>query len=228
MRTQVERLATSIPASGVTLEGDLSVPPDPTGAVVFALGSGSSRHSTRHRTLAVQLHEAGLATLLVDLLTTDEEALDARTAELRFDLDLLASRVAAAVSWLDHRIDLARLPLGLLGASTGTGAALIVAATVSSDRVGAVVSRGGRPDLAGSYLPVVRAPTLLIVGGRDDVVLELNRRALDAMTCPKRLEILSGATHLFEEPGSLEAVSALARGWFREHLVQGRRGGRTG
>lgn len=228
MRPGVERLAVRIPTSEVVLDGDLSVPPAPIGVVVFVHGSGSSRHSTRNRAVAAQLHEAGLATLLMDLLTAEEEVLDERTAELRFDLDLLAVRVGAAVSWLESRVDLARLPLGLFGASTGAGAALVAAATYSADRVGAVVSRGGRPDLAGRDLALVRVPTLLIVGGRDDVVLELNRRALDTMTCPKRLEIVSGATHLFEERGALEAVAALARGWFREHLVPGRRDGRTG
>lgn len=221
MKRQIGRRCGQIPAEDVMLTGDLTVPADPAGVVVFAHGSGSSRHSPRNRAVADRLNTAGLATLLMDLLTEEEEAVDVRTAELRFDLDLLAARVAAAVSWLDDDKELTALPVGLFGASTGAAAALVVAATFSAGRVGAVVSRGGRPDLAGEDLALVRCPTLLVVGERDERVLGWNRQALAAMSCPKRLEVVPGATHLFEEPGALEQVSTLASDWFCEHLSAG-------
>jgi dienelactone hydrolase len=226
MRARLERLAVEIPVPGAVLDGDVSFPPAPAGAVIFVHGSGSSRHSPRNEAVAGELHDAGLATLLMDLLTADEERIDVRTAELRFDLDLLATRVGAAVSWVQSNTDLAGVPVGLFGASTGAGAALVAAATFSSERVGAVVSRGGRPDLAGADLGLVRAPTLLIVGERDDVVLRLNRQSLEAMTCSRRLEVVAGATHLFDEPGALEQVASLARDWFCQHLTPATTGGR--
>ena len=206
-----------VPAGPVTLEGNLVVPADARGVVLFAHGSGSSRHSPRNRFVAEVLQEAGLATLLVDLLTTDEEAVDLRTAHLRFDIGLLAERLVGATDWLAHEADTRRLRVGYFGASTGGGAALVAAAE-RPDAVAAVVSRGGRPDLAGSALPRVRAPALLLVGGRDEPVIAMNQDALRQLQCEKRLEIVPGATHLFEEPGALEEVARLARDWFERHL----------
>jgi dienelactone hydrolase len=202
------------------LTGDLTIPADATGVVLFAHGSGSSRLSPRNRFVAQQLNERGLGTLLIDLLTADEEAVDEYTRELRFDIGLLADRLAACVDWLATDNRTSQLPLGLFGASTGAAAALICAAR-QPQRVKAVVSRGGRPDLAGDALPAVRAPTLLIVGGRDELVLELNRRAMALMTAETRLEIVPGATHLFEEPGALERVAELAGDWFAKRLSPG-------
>ncbi len=199
------------------LDGDLTLPPAACGIVVFAHGSGSSRRSPRNRFVADVLHQRGLGTLLFDLLTADEEAIDAYTARLRFDIPLLAGRLVGAADWLRARGDMTKLPVGLFGASTGAGAALVAAA----DRpavVGAVVSRGGRPDLAGAALARVQAPTLLIVGGADTSVLVLNRRAMAALRAPTRLEIVSGATHLFEEPGALQMVAHCAADWFERHL----------
>jgi putative phosphoribosyl transferase len=200
-------------ADSVTLEGDLAVPPGASGVVLFAHGSGSSRHSARNRYVASVLQDAGLATLLIDLLTADEERVDMVTGHLRFDIGLLARRLAGATAWLKTQPAIAALPLGLFGASTGGGAALVAAALRPAD-IRAVVSRGGRPDLAGEYLPVVQAPTLLIVGGDDVPVIPLNRQALAQLKSEKALEIVPGATHLFEEPGALEQVAALARDWF--------------
>jgi dienelactone hydrolase len=208
-----------IPASGVVLEADVVVPPRAQGVVLFAHGSGSSRHSPRNRYVAGELSSAGLAIVLVDLLTAEEERVDTRTGALRFDIDLLATRVAAATDWLVEREPTAGLGLGLFGASTGAAAALVAAATRPS-AVGAVVSRGGRPDLAGEYLRLVHQPTLLIVGERDTVVIELNRKAMERLSSQTRLEIVPGATHLFEEPGTLEQVARLARDWFIRHLQQ--------
>jgi len=207
-----------VPAGGVTLEGTLARPEGARGVVLFAHGSGSSRLSPRNRHVARVLNETALATLLVDLLTPEEEAIDARTAHLRFDISLLAERLVAATDWLADHPDTRSLRVGYFGASTGAAAAL-VAAAVRSDAVGAVVSRGGRPDLAGRALALVRAPTLLIVGGRDAQVLELNREAFAQLTCEKRLEIVPGATHLFEEPGALDRVALLARDWFARYLT---------
>jgi dienelactone hydrolase len=186
--------------------------------VAFAHGSGSSRHSPRNREVAAVLQEAGLATLLADLLTPEEEQADMRTGHLRFDIGLLAGRLVAIADWLSEERRTSPLPLGFFGASTG-GAAALVAAARQPEAVSAVVSRGGRPDLAGVDLGAVRAPTLLIVGGRDDIVLGLNQQALGELRGEKRLEVVPGATHLFEEPGALQAVAALARGWFLEHLI---------
>lgn len=212
----------TVPAGAVTLEGTLAVPDGAHGVVLFAHGSGSSRHSPRNRYVAEELRFGGLATLLVDLLTPSEEAIDNDTRALRFDIDLLAERLAAAVHWLAGENATRGLPLGLFGASTGAAAAL-VAAAAEPDRVSGVVSRGGRPDLAGPALPNVRAPTLLIVGSRDEAVVELNERARARMTAPVELVIVRRATHLFEEPGTLEEVARLTREWFVQHL-RGSRG----
>jgi putative phosphoribosyl transferase len=213
--------AVEIPAGGVRLAGDLVLPPNPRGVVVFAHGSGSGRFSPRNRAVAGVLVGAGLATLLMDLLTSGEEAVDLRTRQLRFDVDLLGRRVIATLDWLGADATTNDLPVGCFGASTGAAAALIAAAERPA-RVGAVVSRGGRPDLAGEALGRVTAPTLLIVGGNDVDVLRLNQAAMAALAGEARLEVVPGATHLFEEPGALERVAALARDWFVEHL-DGRR-----
>lgn len=201
---------------GPALPGDLSIPPRAVGLVLFAHGSGSSRLSTRNRWVAQQLQQHGLATLLFDLLT-EKEAEDRR---LVFDIPLLAQRVVHAMRWAEQREELAGLRLGLFGASTGAAAALVAAAQ-KPQRVAAVVSRGGRPDLALAWLPHVQAPTLLIVGGRDEEVLALNRQALSLLRGHKRLEVVPEATHLFEEPGTLDSVAALAAEWFEQHLVHG-------
>jgi putative phosphoribosyl transferase len=208
-------------AGAAILEGDLRLPPDARGVVLFAHGSGSSRHSPRNRHVAALLNEAKLATLLLDLLTPAEEAIDARTATLRFDIGLLADRLIGATDWLTEQPATRALRIGYFGASTGAAAALVAAAE-RPGVVGAVVSRGGRPDLAGPPLARVRAPTLLIVGGQDVPVIELNRRALAALRCEKQLVIIPGATHLFEEPGALEQVARLAREWFERYLAQAR------
>jgi pimeloyl-ACP methyl ester carboxylesterase len=207
-------------AGRVTLEGDLQIPEGAVGVVLFAHGSGSSRHSTRNRYVAGQLQSAGLATLLIDLLTLEEEAVDQHTAHLRFDIPLLAERLVAATRWLGEDPSTRSLSVGYFGASTGAAAALVAAATIP-ERVGAVVSRGGRPDLADEALPRVTAPTLLIVGGRDLAVLDLNRIAMARMTAVTRLEIVPGATHLFEEAGTLEIVAHLARDWLLRYLPGG-------
>jgi putative phosphoribosyl transferase len=209
--------AMRIGVAGVVLDADVTVPDQARGVVVFAHGSGSSRHSPRNRYVAGELQAAGLGTVLADLLTEQEEQLDARTGELRFDISLLAVRVIALTDWVTGYEQTAGLPVGLFGASTGAAAAL-VAAAARPDPVGAVVSRGGRPDLAGEFLRLVRQPTLLIVGGNDDVVIELNRRAMEKLSAETRLAIVPGATHLFQEPGTLEQVAALARDWFLSHL----------
>lgn len=201
----------------VTLEGDLGVPEDARGVVLFAHGSGSGRYSPRNRRVARKLREAGLATLLIDLLTPDEEEVDLRTRHLRFDIRLLADRLVGATDWLSRYPDTRDLRIGYFGASTGAGAALVAAAE-RPEAVGAIVSRGGRPDLAGEALTGVAAPTLLIVGERDVPVIEMNREAMERIRAEKRLEIVPGATHLFEEPGALEEVARLAAGWFVRYL----------
>jgi putative phosphoribosyl transferase len=204
--------AVRIEGAGVTLQGDLFVPPAATGVVLFAHGSGSSRHSPRNREVAESLHQSGLGTLLFDLLTTAEEAEDRWTRQFRFDIPLLARRLIASTDWIVAHGQ-TNLPLGYFGASTGAAAALIAAAE-RADLIGAVVSRGGRPDLAGRALERVRAPTLLLVGGADREVIGLNELALDRLRCDKRLVLVPGATHLFEEPGALESVATLAGEWF--------------
>jgi len=214
----VTPLPVRIDVRGVSLNGDLSLPADAHGLVIFAHGSGSSRHSSRNRAVAIALQRARLGTLLLDLLTDEEERIDMTTAELRFDIPLLGDRVVAAVDWAAHHPTTAPLPIGLFGASTGAAAALIGAAE-HPDSVRAVVSRGGRPDLAERALSRVKAPTLLIVGGNDHVVIELNRQAFAQLGAPKELQIVPGATHLFEERGALEEVSRLAADWFVRYLA---------
>ncbi len=200
-----------------TIVGELSIPEDATGVVAFAHGSGSSRHSTRNQRVAATLRDDKLATLLIDLLTPEEEQVDLRTRELRFDIELLATRVAAAVDWLRQDERTQQLPVGLFGASTGAAAALLAAAQ-RPETVTAIVSRGGRPDLAGAALAEVRAPTLLIVGGEDRAVVGLNEQAEEAMAADVEVVIVPGATHLFEEPGALERVAELASDHFYRHL----------
>lgn len=213
-----EERVVHIAVGPVTLEGNLRLPAEARGIVLFAHGSGSSRHSPRNRYVARLLNNANLATLLVDLLTAQEEAIDERTAHLRFDIGLLAQRLIGATDWLTQWPETRGLPIGYFGASTGAAGAL-VAVTERPQVVGAVVSRGGRPDLAGPALPSVRAPTLLIVGGNDLPVIELNRKALARLRCEKQIVIVPGATHLFEEPGALDQVARLAREWFEQHLT---------
>jgi dienelactone hydrolase len=208
-----------IPAGGVTLDGNLTIVDEATALVLFVHGSGSSRHSPRNQFVARTLNNAGLGTLLFDLLTPEEEAIDARTAELRFNIKLLADRLVHATNWAKQQHQTRNLRIGYFGSSTGGGAALVAAAE-GSQNVGAVISRGGRPDLAGEALPKVQAPTLLIVGGDDDIVIELNEQARDRMRCEVKLEIVLGATHLFEEPGALERVAQLASDWFVNHIGQ--------
>jgi putative phosphoribosyl transferase len=207
-----------IPAAGVVLDGDLVRPRSARGLVLFAHGSGSSRHSPRNRYVAERLQAAGLATVLVDLLTREEELVDARTGELRFNIPLLAVRLAATADWLTGHEHSRGLGIGLFGASTGAAAAL-VAAAARPTTVQAVVSRGGRPDLAGEFLRLVRQPTLLIVGARDPQVIRLNRMSMEKLAGETQLEIIPGAGHLFEEPGTLEEVARLARDWFVRHVT---------
>ncbi len=209
-----------VDADGVTLPGDLSLPARAQGIVLFAHGSGSSRHSSRNRHVAEVLNQGGLGTLLFDLLTADEEQIDQVTRGQRFDIPLLARRVEGALRWTRDHVALRELRIGLFGASTGAAAALIAAAE-QPEAVDAIVSRGGRPDLAGSALPLVQAPTLLIVGGLDEPVIEVNRAAKAQMHAETTLTIVPGASHLFEEPGTLEQVAQLARDWFVEHLRAG-------
>jgi dienelactone hydrolase len=206
-----------VPGDGM-LTADLGIPAGASGLVIFAHGSGSSRLSSRNRAVASALWSAGFATLLLDLLTPQEERIDEITREHRFDIQLLADRLVNAVDWALKEPSVRHLPIGLFGASTGAAAALVAAAERQS-AVRSVVSRGGRPDLANAALQKVKAPTLLIVGGFDYQVIELNREALARLTCEKRLEIVPGATHLFEEPGTLDRVSALASEWFEATLV---------
>ncbi|MEU5549325.1 dienelactone hydrolase family protein [Micromonospora sp. NPDC047793] len=207
----------TIPAGQVELSADLLVPTGTSGAVLFAHGSGSSRHSPRNVSVAHRLTSDGLGTVLVDLLTRAEDEVDAVTAELRFDIGLLADRLVATLDWLAAARPFGAVPIGLFGASTGAAAALIAAAR-RPDMVHAVVSRGGRPDLAGAALGEVRAATLLLVGGLDEQVITLNEQARDRMAAPTDLRVVPGATHLFEEPGTLEQVAEAAAGWFRDHL----------
>jgi putative phosphoribosyl transferase len=202
----------------VTLNGDLGLPADARGLVIFAHGSGSSRHSPRNRAVAEVLQHGRMGTLLLDLLTEIEDRTDAATAEFRFNIELLADRLVGAIDWAQAHPHTSSLPIGLFGASTGAAAALIAAAR-RPDVVHAVVSRGGRPDLADAALDVVAAPTLLIVGGRDDVVIALNQQALTRLKSTKELQIVPGATHLFEEPGALSRVSQLATTWFERYLA---------
>lgn len=206
-----------IPSGKVQLEGELNVPAGASGVVLFAHGSGSSRHSPRNKFVARTLHESGVGTLLFDLLTRDEEEEERYTRHLRFDIDLLSGRLIDATSWIKKQTDVQNLQIGYFGSSTGAAAALVAAAELG-EQIAVVVSRGGRPDLAGASLPKVKAPTLLIVGGRDEQVIALNWDAHDRLRCEKRVEIVDRATHLFEEPGTLEEVARLAAEWFKGHF----------
>lgn len=216
----MQHFAATIPLGGIALSADIALPPHCLGLVLFAHGSGSSRFSPRNRYVAGVLNKGVIGTVLADLLTADEEALDSQTAELRFDIGLLGRRVAGMMDWIAEQPELRQHALGCFGASTGAAAALVAAAE-RPEIVRAVVSRGGRPDLAGSSLHLVRAPTLFIVGGDDTVVLDLNRSAMARLPrdTEQRLAVIDGATHLFEEPGTLEQVALLARDWFRAHLA---------
>jgi len=217
MKTVIEHTHVSVPVGPVSLDGDLNVPAAPKGFVLFAHGSGSSRHSPRNRYVAEVLNQHSLGTLLVDLLTAEEEREDEVTAQLRFDIGLLTRRLVGVADWAAAQPQVNGHQIGLFGASTGAAAAL-VAAGQRPKTVRAVVSRGGRPDLAGAGASLVRAPTLLIVGGRDTTVLQMNRDAMALMKCETKLEIVPGATHLFEEPGALAEVARLAADWFAAHL----------
>jgi putative phosphoribosyl transferase len=208
-----------IQAGPAVLSGNLTIPENSKALVLFAHGSGSSRHSPRNQFVARILNRASLGTLLFDLLTPEEEAFDNYTREHRFNIGLLAERLIDATTWAGQQEETRDLRIGYFGSSTGGAAALVAAADLPQD-VGAVVSRGGRPDLAGDALPKVQAPTLLIVGGNDDIVIELNEMARDQMRCEVKLAIIPGATHLFEEPGALEQVAKLASDWFAAHLAQ--------
>jgi putative phosphoribosyl transferase len=211
------REAVRVEVDNAAIDGDLHIPDHASGLVIFAHGSGSSRFSRRNRAVAGVLEGARFGTFLLDLLTRDEEAVDERTREYRFDIDLLGRRVVGATDWAQARADLRQLPVIYFGASTGAAAALIAAAARPGP-VRAVISRGGRPDLADNALPKVQAPTLLIVGGDDEPVIEMNRDAMRQMTAPVELKIIPGATHLFEEPGSLEEVARLATEWCQRHV----------
>ena len=208
-----------IPAGRAMLDGNLTIVAQTKGLVLFAHGSGSSRHSPRNQFVARTLNDAGLATLLFDLLTSEEESVDVYTREHRFDIGLLAERLVYATKWAKQQKQTKDFRIGYFGSSTGGGAALVAAAELPNE-IGAVVSRGGRPDLAGDALPKVKAPTLLIVGGEDQVVIELNEQARAQMKCKCKIEIVPGATHLFEEPGALERVAKLAAEWFLRHIVR--------
>ena len=217
MKAVIEHIPVSVPIELGALDGDLNIPPELKGLVLFAHGSGSSRHSPRNRYVADVLNESSLGTLLVDLLTADEEREDEYNARLRFDIDLLTKRVVTITNWLAKQPQATGHTLGLFGASTGAAAALMAAARLPK-LVKAVVSRGGRPDLAGLDAALVGVPTLLIVGGEDTAVIQMNRDAMALMKCETKLAIVPGATHLFEEPGTLAKVAKLAAGWFAAHL----------
>lgn len=217
-KSESTKTSVLVPIGDQSLQGDLRTPADPHGIVVFAHGSGSSRHSLRNQYVARALERWGLATLLIDLLTPEEAAIDDRTAQHRFDIGMLAQRLVTIVDWLRGRKETASLPIGLFGASTGGGASLMAAADRPHE-IAAIVSRGGRPDLAGPTLANVTTPALLIVGGLDAPVIQMNRDAMKQMRGEVTLEIVSGATHLFEEPGTLERVAELAANWFARHLT---------
>ena len=217
VKTQRTTTEVRVPIADQWLPGDIGIPDEPHGIVLFAHGSGSSRHSPRNQYVARALERRGLATLLIDLLTQEEEAIDDRTGQYRFDIGMLAGRLATIVDWLGRRKETSLLPIGLFGASTGGGAALMAAAARPRE-IATVVSRGGRPDLAGPSLARVTAPTLLIVGGLDTPVIQMNRDAMRQMRTEVALEIVPGATHLFEEPGALERVAELAGNWFSRYL----------
>lgn len=213
----MKKYSVEIPIGKIQLEGELVIPENSKGIVLFAHGSGSSRFSPRNQFVAQVLQKNRLATLLIDLLTFDEDKVDQITRELRFDIDLLANRLIGITHWLLHDPKTKKLSIGYFGSSTGAAAALIAAAQEES-KISAVVSRGGRPDLAGPFLPTVQAPTLLLVGGADPIVIELNQEAYKTLICPKRMQVIEGATHLFEETGALEQVADLAVNWFLNYL----------
>jgi putative phosphoribosyl transferase len=215
--SELMEIQARIPAGDAILDGDLVIPCGASGIVVFAHGSGSSRHSPRNRSVARVIREAGVGSLLFDLLTREEESVDVFTRRLRFDIGLLTGRLVEATRWLAGQEMTRNLRVGYFGSSTGAAAALIAAAKLGEE-IGAVVSRGGRPDLAGDAAPLVKAPTLLIVGGLDETVIELNQDAYERLRCEKELRVISGATHLFEEPGALEQVADFAAAWFKKHL----------
>lgn len=212
-----KELNIKIPSRNIELNGILYIPKEACGLVLFAHGSGSSRFSVRNQFVSHVLNDAKLATLLFDLLTSDEEVIDNITSKLRFDIEFLASRLVDVTEWCLQQSMLASLPIGYFGASTGGGAAL-VAAAMEPDKISAVVSRGGRPDLAGNFLKTVQSPTLLIVGSRDKIVIQMNEEALSQLNCTKGLELVQGATHLFEEPGTLNEAAHLAKAWFLKYL----------
>ena len=219
--SEIQACEVRIPRGKIELTGELKIPTGATGLVLFAHGSGSSRHSPRNQSVAGALRERGLGTLLFDLLTREEEQLEHDTRHLRFDIPMLAERLVTATKWVSEQEVARDLPLGYFGASTGAAAALVATAELG-DKISAVVSRGGRPDLADEALPKVKAPTLLIVGALDEAVIELNEEAREQMKCKKLLTIIPGASHLFEEPGTLEKVSQLAAEWFLKHLQPAR------
>jgi len=215
--TPAKAYSVTIASHGARLAADLTIPEKTKGLVIFAHGSGSSRHSSRNQWVAKNLNQAGIATLLLDLLTDEEEFIDRDTACYRFNIPLLAKRLLVATQWAKTELATRQLAIGYFGASTGAGAALIAAAELPTD-IRAVVARGGRPDLAGDALAKVKAPVLLIVGGNDDTVIELNQQAQEQMCTISKLEIVPGATHLFSEPGTLERVADLAQAWFLQYL----------
>jgi putative phosphoribosyl transferase len=217
-KTGTQESVVKIESDGAFVEGNLSMPSDSNALVIFAHGSGSSRFSPRNKQVARRINAAGMATLLIDLLTPDEEEVDMMTAEFRFNIDLLARRLVDATKWVKKNMETKMLVVGYFGASTGAAAALMAAARLPT-YVKAVVSRGGRPDLAAKYLSRVEAPTLLIVGGNDPEVIEMNKEAMRLIRAEKKLEVIPGATHLFEEPGKLEDVARLSIDWFQNHLV---------
>lgn len=221
MSSETFTVSLTIPAGNVELAGDLVLPTGISGIVLFVHGSGSSRHSSRNKYVASVLQSSGTGTLLFDLLTEDEEAIDLRTRHLRFDIGLLAERLIQVTQWIQQHPQTSHLRIGYFGASTGGGAALVAAAALG-DQVSAIVSRGGRPDLAGTALPQVKTPTLLLVGGWDASVIEMNRDAYEQLHCVKAIEIIPAASHLFEEPGKLEEVAKLSAQWFEHHMLRGR------
>ncbi|GAB1544036.1 dienelactone hydrolase family protein [Scytonema sp. NUACC21] len=221
IKSPIEQHSVQVASGSIHLEGDLRIPEIARGVVLLAHGSGSSRHSPRNHYVAEELNQASFATLLIDLLTLDEEEIDNQTGQLRFNINLLAERLMNATQWLAQNLDIQKMKIGYFGASTGAAAAL-VAATLQPEGICAIVSRGGRPDLAGASLSNVQAPTLFIVGERDTPVLRMNQEALEQLRVENKLEIVPGATHLFEEPGTLEMVARLSSEWFEQYLVTDR------
>ncbi|KAF3884212.1 MULTISPECIES: dienelactone hydrolase family protein [Nostocales] len=222
LESRFEERSIQVPSGVINLDGDLRIPENARGVVLFAHGSGSSRHSSRNRYVAEELNKAGFATLLIDLLTQEEEEIDNQTGQLRFNINLLAERVIDATQWLAQNLEIYKTKIAYFGASTGAAAALVAAAK-HPNGICAIVSRGGRPDLAAASLSNVQAPTLLIVGEKDTPVIRMNQEVLEQLQVEKKLAIVSEATHLFEEPGTLEAVARLSSEWFEQYLVTGNR-----